>query len=1071
MRIPLSKSDIRHACGDRAYTRGLGYTREGRVIRHLVEDSDSGWELHAEVLGNTLYTQHIFIERFDDALEIEGDCSCPVAFNCKHIAAVLIQLQQDQTGSPQQRQIDTWLQRLDDAQTPEQWAPGLGDLTLRYVLKPSGTPTHGVKVELQVLRVLKSGKGLGKAVTVPLYDTYDARLRKAMQPLDDSIVRLLRSHAGYSAPILHGDLGAAALWRMLDTGRLHWLAAGNPALTVGEMRPLHAAWQREGAVHRLRVETEPAGALPIAVDPTAYLDPRQMTIGPLQLDAGINYRMLDALLQAPDIPDELTGPLTDQLLQNFPGARLPMPIEQQIDEITADVRPVARLSAQRHPSSERLVHWLAIEFDYDGWRVGPPFDAITQLRAASGVTRVLRDSETELAALQRLFACGFVPWDGSDAVNPRLVLPADEIHASALLWRRFIDEELPRLEADGWIIEQEEAFALRFGQVDEITLDINDGGSWFDIGIGVDIEGQRIDLIPMLAQLAGRIGRPEDLPDDQPLIVEVAEAQWVELPASRVKPLLIALFDLFDRATGDSDGLRLARIDAVRLAELDDGIAWQGGESLRALAKRLADSRGIPSVAPPAGLQAELRAYQLHGVAWLQFMRETGFGGLLADDMGLGKTMQTLAHLLIEQQAGRLDRPALLVAPTSLMANWRHEALQFAPSLRVLTLQGPERKARFDAIADHDLVLTTYPLLPRDAGILGAQAYHCLILDEAQTIKNPRAKAAQIVRKIDARQRICLTGTPMENHLGELWSLFHFLNPGYLGDLQSFRRLYRSPIEENGDQQRRRSLQRRIAPFLLRRTKQAVASELPDKVEIVRTVALDDGQAGLYESVRAAMDKRVRDALSEKGLARSHITILDALLKLRQICCDPRLVKLDHPHAVNQSAKLDLLMQMLPELVDEGRRILLFSQFTSMLSLIEEQLKPLRIAYTKLTGQTRKREAAIQRFRSGEVPLFLISLKAGGVGLNLTEADTVIHYDPWWNPAVENQATDRAHRIGQSKKVFVYKLVVESSVEEKILALQAKKSRLADGIYRQGEQGSQTPFSETDLQELLRPPD
>jgi len=507
----------------------------------------------------------------------------------------------------------------------------------------------------------------------------------------------------------------------------------------------------------------------------------------------------------------------------------------------------------------------------------------------------------------------------------------------------------------------------------------------------------------------------------------------------------------------------------VRLQGLDEGIVWRGGEALRELAQRLGSLEGIPPVPAPPGLQAELRPYQLQGLAWLQFLRETGFGGVLADDMGLGKTVQALAHLLIEKQAGRLDVPALIVAPTSLMANWRHEAERFTPALRVLTLHGPQRKALFDVIDSHDLVLTTYPLLSRDHQVLCSHAFHCLILDEAQTIKNPRAKAAQIARKLDARHRLCLTGTPMENHLGELWSLFHFIAPGYLGDMQDFRRRFRLPIEEHGDQGRRLALQRRIAPFLLRRTKQAVASELPDKVEIVRTVALDDAQAGLYESVRASMDKKVRETLSRKGLARSHITILDALLKLRQICCDPRLVKLAHAPKLQRSAKLELLLEMLPELLAEGRRILLFSQFTSMLSLIEAELKHLDIRYTKLTGQTRKREQVIEQFRSGTVPLFLISLKAGGVGLNLTEADTVIHYDPWWNPAVENQATDRAHRIGQSNTVFVYKLVTERTVEEKILALQARKAELANGLYRDGQDEPGRSLSQADLQELLQP--
>jgi len=437
--------------------------------------------------------------------------------------------------------------------------------------------------------------------------------------------------------------------------------------------------------------------------------------------------------------------------------------------------------------------------------------------------------------------------------------------------------------------------------------------------------------------------------------------------------------------------------------------------------------------------------------------------------MGLGKTVQTLAHLLLEKEAGRLDRPALIIAPTSLMGNWRREAQQFTPQLRVLVLHGPQRSAHFEAIGEHDLVITTYPLLPRDHQALAEQDYSFLILDEAQNIKNPKAKAAGVVRRLSAEHRLCLTGTPMENHLGELWAQFDFLLPGLLADETHFRRYWRIPIEAHGDRGRQARLARRLAPFMLRRRKQDVLEELPPKTEIIRSVPLHEDQAALYESIRLSMEKRVRQAIAAQGLARSHITILDALLKLRQTCCHPALLPLAAAGKVKHSAKLDLLMEMLPEQLEEGRRILLFSQFTSMLGLIELELRRRNIAYAKLTGQTRKREEVIERFRSGEVALFLISLKAGGVGLNLTEADTVILYDPWWNPAVETQAADRAHRIGQDKPVFVYKLITEETVEERILALQEKKQALAEGIYREGEAQQLESFTAEDLQALLAP--
>jgi SNF2 family DNA or RNA helicase len=453
----------------------------------------------------------------------------------------------------------------------------------------------------------------------------------------------------------------------------------------------------------------------------------------------------------------------------------------------------------------------------------------------------------------------------------------------------------------------------------------------------------------------------------------------------------------------------------------------------------------------------------------MQFLRDYRFAGILADDMGLGKTVQTLAHLLMEKQSGRMDKPCLIIAPTSLMSNWRREAERFTPQLKVLILQGTLRKERFDEIVGHDLVLTTYPLLPRDKDILLAQEYYYLILDEAQVIKNPKAQAARIVREIKTDHRLCLTGTPMENHLGELWAQFDFLLPGFLGSSGFFKKAYRTPIEVHGDERQRERLSRRLQPFMLRRTKQNVVDELPDKTEIIRSVPLHEKQAALYESIRISMEKKVRDAIAEKGLARSHITILDALLKLRQTCCDPRTLSLKEAQKVKQSAKLDLLMEMLPELLEEGRRILIFSQFTKMLGLIENELSAADISYNKLTGQTRKREEAIDQFKSGAVNVFLISLKAGGVGLNLTEADTVIIYDPWWNPAVESQAADRAHRIGQDKAVFVYKLMTENTVEEKILAMQSKKRALAEGVYKGGKKEEALQLSANDLTDLFKP--
>jgi SNF2 family DNA or RNA helicase len=344
-----------------------------------------------------------------------------------------------------------------------------------------------------------------------------------------------------------------------------------------------------------------------------------------------------------------------------------------------------------------------------------------------------------------------------------------------------------------------------------------------------------------------------------------------------------------------------------------------------------------------------------------------------------------------------------------------------------------------------------------------------VVLDEAQNIKNAATQASQVVSELNTRHRLCLSGTPIENHLGELWSLFHFLMPGFLSSQARFKQLFRTPIEKHADSERLQQLRRRVTPFILRRTKGEVATDLPEKQEIISPVELGDKQANLYETIRLATEKTVREALGSKGLAKSQIQILDALLKLRQVCCDPRLVPLAAAKKITQSAKLEQLMALLPELISQGRRVLLFSQFTSMLELIEEALRKEGIPWVKLTGQSQKRDQLIERFTSGEVPLFLISLKAGGVGLNLTQADTVIHYDPWWNPAVENQATDRAHRIGQTEHVFVYKLVAQGTIEERMLALQKRKAALADSMYSDSAARKQPLFTEGDLAELLKP--
>jgi len=412
--------------------------------------------------------------------------------------------------------------------------------------------------------------------------------------------------------------------------------------------------------------------------------------------------------------------------------------------------------------------------------------------------------------------------------------------------------------------------------------------------------------------------------------------------------------------------------------------------------------------------------------------------------------------------------PCLLVVPTSLVSNWLREAAHFVPTLRVLALHGPDRKQHFAAISQQDLVITTYPLLHRDHEALFAQDYDTVILDEAQNVKNPTSQAAKLIRDVSARQRLALTGTPMENNLEELWCIFDWLIPGLLGNRKSFSEKFRKPIEKDKNVTRQMVLSKRIAPFVLRRTKDQVVTDLPPRTEIVETVELAGPQRALYETVRATMHERVRQALSKKGLASSKITVLDALLKLRQACCDPQLVKLASAESISESAKRSRLMEMLESLTLEGRRVLVFSQFVEMLTLIESDIKAQGWDYLMLTGQSKRRGELVETFQTGKANIFLISLKAGGVGLNLTAADTVVLYDPWWNPAIERQAMDRAHRIGQDKPVFVHRLIAQGTVETRIAEMQARKQALMDSVFDPDATGAMD-MSEDDILSLFAP--
>ncbi|WP_296943182.1 DEAD/DEAH box helicase [uncultured Massilia sp.] len=1091
------------------FARGQDYARKGKVLGLRVQ----GDKLLAEVggSGGAVYQQSIRRRDGRGGVRIEGRCSCPVAANCKHVVAVLltaIALQDAPVPPPPRPQAgaanglsaatELWLRQvalLNEVLRGAAAAPGAPDapaFRLAFVLVPDES---GDQLELHMCKARLDKRG--DLVGVSLQDDVGQLLQAPWVPREDQpLVRMTAAlRAGRFRDMRPaGPLGFRLLTDLCAQGRLYFVAdtarfqhARLHEVVPGPQYEAHPAWRPSAddpdviGLSWCFADNEAIDYL-LSTEPMCYLDGGEdaMVLGALSLPAHLAAIPPEALLamtlQAPDVAPHERAAVAARLAENGLDRILPLPQALQTRR-RADIVPVPCLlldgKLEKLRGGGRWHDYAQVNFSYDGLVVDAVDAPVLRRRAGEDVELVERQPAAERAAFETLAGLGFtLPAPGSplDDMPWLLQLPTPE------RWLAFARTEVPRLVAAGWQVDTGPGYRYEIlapqDWYAELAEEGEGGDGWFALELGILVDGERHALLPLLVQMIRSAPHDYDAAalagweDDHDLIVELPAGVRVVLPAQRIKPILATLGELyFTERLGAA--LRLPWLDAARLAELEQAaqLRWMGGERLRDLGRKLHAFGGMREVAAPAGLRAQLRPYQLTGLAWMQFLREYGFGGILADDMGLGKTIQTLAHVLAEKEAGRLDAPALVVAPTSLMGNWQAEAARFAPGLRVLLLHGKDRKDAFDQVADADLVLTTYPLLGRDEDALRRHRYHLLILDEAQYIKNHRSKAAQTACLLDARHRLCLTGTPVQNHLGELWSQFNFLMPGLLGDDKTFRARYRKPIEQDGDVLRKDLLARRLKPFLLRRTKDKVATELPPKTEIVLHVDFGSAQRDLYESVRVAMDERVRDEIDRRGVARSQIVILDALLKLRQVCCDPRLFQ---PASTAGSAKLDALLELLDTLLSEGRKVLVFSQFTSMLALVEQALRARGVAYALLTGDTEDRAATVAAFQQGEVPVFLVSLKAGGVGLNLTAADTVIHYDPWWNPAAENQATDRAWRIGQGQPVFVYKLIARGTLEEMIQDMQRRKAALADALLAP-EGGLAEAIRPDDLRALFAP--
>ena len=1109
-----------------AWSRGTTLYLQNKVVSSQLTPDGDAWRLQGQVQGSDPQPYSVNAELSVSAggnlSEWRSGCTCPVGRYCKHGAALGIlasmqglalldewgadgpslevlvrraQMEKERALSHAEYQVREWLTRLENANGPAAYSlPGSTQDQFIYVLSRAHVG-HKPVFHLTVKRASQKRNGeWGKPKKVTTEPSIHDPIWQTASALDRDILDLMKacpaatsfSYYGFQSAVkLHGMPGHLLLQLCSQTERLLSDEGGVNLQWRDQPEMLVGAWHEvKGQENlpdgwKLSMQPQHTGVVFGLNEPPLFMDTAEGTCGPLDTQ-GFTGNELQVLTNSPVMPESVAFKFQNQLMERLGPVPLP-PVIQQIPEIKG-VHPQAVLDIAPVESGARGAHGLLIAeltFDYAGYQGFWPGNQKRVMVGQGDQARMLvRDLVNELQAWEALDALGL------EACGPNLLgLPPLK---SQQRWLEWLESDFAPLRKAGFDVRFESGDTPWLRQADDVHIDLlgdadaPETSPWFDLSLGMDIDGQRINILPWvptilttLAQLSSATAEGETA--QLPAFLYLPELQgegFVKLPTAKIQPWLNTLMELVSERGREWTGgeLRLSRLEALRTAaSLGEGVAWSGARSLLDVVKQMRGLASLPEAPAPSSLQATLRPYQQQGLNWLQFLRTHQLAGILADDMGLGKTLQTLAHILIEKEAGRLTHPALIVAPVSLLGNWQREAARFCPSLRTHIHHGLSRHETGQDLRDFDIVLTPYSLLHRDRDLWLATNWHLLVLDEAQNIKNANTHAAQMVGGIPAAHRLCLSGTPMENHLGELWSLFHFLMPGFLGSQKRFGELFRNPIERQGNSEKMDQLRKRITPFMLRRTKDVVASELPPKIESLMPVPLQGQQADLYETIRLGMEKTVRDALNTQGLAKSQITILDALLKLRQVCCDPRLLKLSGASEVKQSAKLEQLLDMLPEMVAEGRKILLFSQFTQMLSLIEQELPRLGIPWVKLTGQSKNRDTIIDQFTSGQVPLFLISLKAGGVGLNLPQADTVIHYDPWWNPAVENQATDRAHRIGQTQSVWVIKLVAQGTIEERMLILQERKAQLAQDMYSGAVKRKEPLFGESDLTELFKP--
>ncbi|MDP9150248.1 MAG: DEAD/DEAH box helicase [Myxococcota bacterium] len=1110
----LNDRALRRLLGARAYLRGYDYVR-----RHAVEDivvEDAGARGH--VRGTDAAPHRVSLQLTPTGFT--SGCSCP-AFassnggHCKHVAALLIALRdqargaQSRTAQPASNGVHYTVhggtvhvagiegegRRSKRARARAMKAAQHAALTTRG-FAPSGTgvdawlpeamppqPKH-IEYRLQIKQVAHgpgasagNAGGGGGALTVTLLDP-DARVPLLPSALlvgqdqhptpDRDAVRLLSrlenqgprrvgidvrgEDASDLLPFLKGR-------RVIVEPQMMELRFGDEPLRPrfdlelsadGSQILVRTSFQRQGDPRRF---TTTSGAW-FEGSPGWYVDAQEGWARPI--DRRVSPAAIRRLLRMSVIAEPVER-LPDLVMQGLPKVALEMGAElpelSQVADVI-DLVPTFRVAAGGTLTEAQV----SLRAAYEDFEIDVRADGMT-------VPVIVKPPEPGSGKRAKCIRCDIAAQQDAAAKLRDLGLVPDE-DGNKFVARgdgaiRFWTEGIGSLPDDWDLYVPDDLVDVQVRN-EALTANarVSSGVDWLSLRLNFESEGVAVTQEELARCLAE--GRR---------YVRLADGTFARIDPLKVREVLQRQAEIL--ATGGGNGGRLPLSQAGRIEDLLTQVARSNvAGDTKELLKKLKDIDEIKGARKPRNLKAQLRPYQEQGFQWLWFLHEIGSGGVLADDMGLGKTVQTLALLLaVKNEDAKIEgkrKPfkVLIVAPTSVVTNWLREMDKFAPSLRHALWHGAERRERQDELEDADVVVTSYALLRRDEEMLKEIDWRYVIVDEAQQIKNPLSATARAAKRLRSDRRLALSGTPIENRLSEIWSIFDFVTPGLLGPLDKFEERYSRPID-GGDKGAAQRLRATIHPFILRRTKAEVARDLPEKIETDQFCELTGEQSALYAAVLKEVRAQVMGEVERHGLARSHIQILAGLTRLRQAACDPRLLGLPRQFGDEDSGKLVALRDLVQTSIDGGHKVLVFSQFVSMLQLIRRAMDEDGVAYEYLDGSTRDRAERVDNFqRDDGPPVFLISLKAGGSGLNLTAADTVIHFDPWWNPAVEDQATDRAHRIGQTKVVTMYRLIAKGTIEEKILELADKKRELVGAVLAE-DVGGAKKLTKGDLEELF----